>query len=382
MLTAEGCKARRERLWRSLPEGCAWLLIADPRHVQYLSGFWIDPLSSSAGERGLLLLERDGEAVLLCDDYALASADGRPFVDRILAESWYDQRRPPPDRDRLLFQGLRRLSGRLRLGRGLVESGWLPLEAWEVVSAAAAGPWSLSLSALLRELRRVKEADELELMRRCIRAGEAGQRRGRRAAAAGVGEWELYREVQSAALAELGAPALVYGDFRAATPSLPRAGGPPTDYVLRPGDAFILDFSVVLAGYRCDLTSTVVAGEPGRELRELHALCLAALQAGEGELRAGARARRVYEAVRAPLAGRPGLFPHHAGHGLGLGHPEAPAFVPESEEVLNAGEVVTLEPGAYLEGVGGVRLEHNYLITGDGCERLSRHETGLTVEPS
>jgi Xaa-Pro aminopeptidase len=83
--------------------------------------------------------------------------------------------------------------------------------------------------------------------------------------------------------------------------------------------------------------------------------------------------------VAAPFAaaGRPGLFPHHAGHGLGLGHPEAPAFVPESDEALSEGEVVTLEPGAYAEGVGGVRIEHNYLITRDGFERLTNHSLEL-----
>jgi Xaa-Pro aminopeptidase len=66
-------------------------------------------------------------------------------------------------------------------------------------------------------------------------------------------------------------------------------------------------------------------------------------------------------------------FTSHSGHGLGLGHPEPPYFVPESDETLVAGDVVALEPGLYIEGVGGMRYERNYLITPDGFETLSNH---------
>jgi Xaa-Pro aminopeptidase len=70
-------------------------------------------------------------------------------------------------------------------------------------------------------------------------------------------------------------------------------------------------------------------------------------------------------------------FPHHAGHGLGLSHPEAPYFVRRATETLVAGDVVTLEPGLYVSGVGGIRIEHNYLVTATGYERLSDHVIAL-----
>jgi Xaa-Pro aminopeptidase len=103
------------------------------------------------------------------------------------------------------------------------------------------------------------------------------------------------------------------------------------------------------------------------------------MQAGETMLRPGVTGADVFEATRAPIveAGLGEAFFHHAGHGLGLGHPERPYLVPGCEDVLAAGDVVTLEPGAYLEGWGGARIEHNYLITEDGYERLSNHEIGL-----
>jgi Xaa-Pro aminopeptidase len=142
----------------------------------------------------------------------------------------------------------------------------------------------------------------------------------------------------------------------------------------------ILDFSVVIAGYRSDFTNTLVVGrEPSPDQRRLFRLCTEALAAGERELRAGAACLTVYEAVRDAFAkeGVAEHFPHHAGHGLGLSHPEAPYFVREAHETLFAGDVVTLEPGLYVPGVGGIRIEHNYLITEQGHERLSNHVIAL-----
>jgi Xaa-Pro aminopeptidase len=149
---------------------------------------------------------------------------------------------------------------------------------------------------------------------------------------------------------------------------------------LLPGDLFILDFSVVLQGYRSDITNTLAVGrEPTAEQQQLHDLCVAAMAAGEKDLRAGAACKAVYDAVRGVFdkAGVADNFPHHAGHGIGLTHPEAPFFVREANETLLAGDVVTLEPGLYITGVGGLRLEHNYLITATGFERLSNHALAL-----
>jgi Xaa-Pro aminopeptidase len=87
----------------------------------------------------------------------------------------------------------------------------------------------------------------------------------------------------------------------------------------------------------------------------------------------------VYGAVRGVFekAGVADAFPHHAGHGLGVMHPEAPFIVRRSDETLLAGDVVTLEPGLYVPG-GGLRIEHNYLIEETGYERLSNHTIALT----
>lgn len=396
MLTQQGCTSRRSRLWDAVPASVEWLLIADPRHVNYLSGFYVQPLSFSGGERGLLLLEREGVATLLGDNFALRSAVQDPFVDHEIVGDWYDHKHSVINRDHALLNALKQVSERLYGRPGAVEAEWLPVGAWETlgldheshsVRREAADVDAdreddeapADLGTLIRKLRRRKEADEVAALRECMRATDAGQARAREIVKAGVSELEIYREVQSAALEAAGRPGLVYGDFRAVNAQNPKAGGLPTDYRMQSGDLFILDYSVVLEGYRSDFTNTIAVGEPTSEQQDLFALCEAALQAGEETLKAGVAARDVFAEVTKPLdeAGR-GPLSHHAGHGIGLAHPEPPILVPESDDVLEAGNIVTLEPGLYIEGIGGMRIEHNYLITADGSERLSNHVISLT----
>lgn len=384
MLTKEGSLARRRRLWERVPADIEWLLVADPRHVHYLSSFWIHPLSFSAGERALLLLERDNGATLLCDNMAIGSAAAEHHCDREVIETWYDHQHSAGNRDHALLSALKQVAVGLAGRPGLVETEALPVAAWDLlpnpdVRNPPAHGGEFSLGTTIRALRRQKEPDEITLLRQCMRAGDAGQTRAWDVVRTGISEMDVYREVLSTVLATAARPGLLYGDFRATTTKMPNLGGLPTAYRLRLGDLFILDFSVVLNGYRSDFTNTIAVGVPTLRQQETFQICAAALRNGESVLRAGVRAADVYAAVSKAFtdAGRPPL-PHHAGHGIGLGHPEPPIFVPHSEDVLMAGDVVTLEPGSYETGVGGMRFEHNYLITETGAERLSNHRISLT----
>lgn len=375
-LTEAGCRQRRARLWQAVGDEADWILIADPRHVQYLANFWVQPLSFSGGERALLLLERNGPATLLGDNFTLRSAAHAPYIDREIIETWYDHQHSVINRDHALFAALRQVAVELEGRPGVVESEWLPLGA----AALLENPLPTDLGAILRRLRRQKEPDEVALMGVCMQATAAGQQRLREILRPGLSEFEIYCEVQHAALQAAGRPGLVYGDFRLTNAAHPKQGGLPTAAVLAEGDLFILDYSVVLDGYRSDFTNTMAVGQPSTQVQELFGLCQAGLREGEQAIRAGAAARDVHAAVAGPFrrAGRAEVFPHHAGHGIGLGHPEPPILVPQSDDTLLEGDVITLEPGAYVEGVGGMRFEHNYLVTASGYERLSHHLISLT----
>lgn len=383
MLTKEGCLTRCARLWNVVPKDVEWLLIADPRHVKYLANFWIPPFSFSGGERALLLLERGGKATLLGDNFSLKSGVGEAFVDEEVIEKWYDHQHSVANRDHVLFRALLQVAGKLRGRKGAIESEWLPVGARDALGVGDAELVPAAVGSLIRNLRRQKEPDEIALMEQCMRATEAGQAWARENVRAGMTELDVFRGVQSTALQAAGRAGLIYGDFRVTSGASPKAGGLPTQHVLQNGELFILDYSVVLEGYRSDFTNVIAVGTPSLEQREVFAVCQRAMAAAEKTLRASARAADVYAAASAQY--KPSSFvakgydhlTHHAGHGIGLAHPEPPILVPQSDDVLVAGDVVTLEPGLYVDGVGGVRIEHNYLITETGYRRLSHHTIAL-----
>ena len=363
MLTAEGCRRRRERLWAMLSPSFEGdhLRLADPIHLMYLANFHVDPFSLGGGFGGYLLLRRDGRAKLLHDNRLPASVSDAHVEERVVIP-WYDAQSPA--------RGPRQLAPLREVN---------PVHAGLRVHDRPGDPFASSVIQAAADLRRRKYPDEIDLLKRCMHAGEAGHAWARAEVKPGMTELDVYRGVNSACIRAAGRPCIVYGDF-AVSPGPERIGGPPTGRVLEAGDLFILDFSVVLSGSRSDFTNTLIVGrEPTADQRRLFDLCVRAMAAGEQELRAGRPCRTVFAAVRGVFEkeGVAEHFPHHAGHGIGLTHPEAPYLVRHADETLQAGDVVTLEPGLYVAGVGGVRIEHNYLVTEEGHERLSNHAIAL-----
>ena len=377
MLTADGCRARRQALREQFQEHDL-LLISDPRHIFYLSGFLTRPTELAGQGLNFLLIDGDGECRLLAANMSEAAAQ-RTHVDHVDIWTWYDSIRPAGARWAAAAEALSRLlyNHYAKLGRVAVERAHLPVAAREVLAVAQAD----DLGPALRRMRRRKHEDEVACIRRAIAAAEAGHQAARDHIRPGITEIDIYAEVQAAITRAAGEPIVMLGDFAAGERS-GRGGGPPTDNVLRPGDLMIFDLFPRVAGYRADIANTLWVGEPPgqptQEQRDHLAVLQAAMQAAEATLRPGVTGAEVYAACRQPIAAGLGdVFAHHAGHGLGLAHPEAPFLVPESQETLQAGDVVTLEPGAYRRGWGGARIEHNYLITETGYERLSNHQLGL-----
>lgn len=385
MLTLEGCRERRTRLWKRLPEEITWVLIGDQRHVQYFSNFRINPFSFSADQKSLLLMTREGKAILLADNFARRSATVPYFVDREVIIPWYTHKTSVTNRDDALCLALSEVENIWLGNTGLIEPEGLSEMTAAMVAENAAWQFAAdeseeptTLGTIIRSLRRAKHADEVALLKSCMRAGEAGHARAFEVIRPGISEFEVYLEVQRAAQEAAGCPCLVYGDFRATNAKLHKAGGLPTNYRLQDGDLFILDYSVVIHGYRSDFTNTISVGAPAEKIVKQFEACREALNAAAALLRSGVACRDLWKSASAVLESRGfGILAHHAGHGLGMEHPEPPVLVSESDDVLVAGDVITLEPGCYIEGQGGMRYEHNYLITETGSEQLSRHRLAL-----
>jgi Xaa-Pro aminopeptidase len=363
MLSEHGCRQRRQRLWERLdpkPDG-DYLLLTEPLHLMYLANFCVDPFNYGAPFGGALLVRRDGHAKLIYDNRLPKSVE-QAHVEERRVVTWYDGQSPARGPRRLAL-----LDAVNPHGDGLR------------VHDRPGDPYAATVIRTITEMRRQKDPDEVALLKQCMRATEAGHAWARANVKPGMTELDVYCGVSSACIQSVGHAVVVYGDF-AVSPGPERRGGPPTGRVLQAGDMLIIDYSVVIGGYRSDFTNTLVVGKaPSADQRRLYDLCMAAMAAGEKQLRAGAACLAVYEAVRRVFekVGVADSFPHHAGHGIGLSHPEAPYFVRHANETLLAGDVVTLEPGLYIAGIGGIRIENNYLVTESGCERLSDHIISL-----
>ena len=376
MLTAQGCSDRRGRLWNALDASCDLLIVGDPTHLNYFAGYVASPFVFRTAESGAILILEPGRATLVADNVVEPFLDAA-FVDHRVAPVWYEAKKSASYRQGMLVESTLKALASIPGKQVGVEMAGVPAAIIKGLEAARPDLKIIDIGPLIRPLRRAKHTDEIALLRRSMRAGEAAQAAALAQVRPGMTELEAYLICQHAAIEALGEPAILYGDFASGPRCEIERGGSPTARVIEKGDLLLLDFSVIVAGYRGDFTNTfAVGGGPTPGQRELFEACVGAMKAGEAQLKSGALCREVDSAVRGHFAslGLEAHFGSHSGHGLGLGHPEPPYLVRESDETLVVGDVVALEPGLYVEGIGGMRYERNYLITADGFECLSNHE--------
>ncbi|MPY87022.1 MAG: M24 family metallopeptidase [Luteitalea sp.] len=378
MLTTEGCQDRRARLWRLVQPQPDCVLLAEPRHLTYFANFYGSPFTYRSQNATAIVMLTPGHATLVADNAQRLYSE-MAHVDEVVAPTWYRGRESASDRLPLLIRTVveqlssvrgRRIGVDAAVPTGIVDGlreGGRPLEV-------------LDVQPTIRRMERQKDADEIELMRRSVQAGEAGFAAAVKGIRPGMTELDAYALVQRASVEAAGQTVLVYGDFVSGERTR-NVGGPASRRVIERDDLFLLDFSVVVHGYRADFANTfvVAGGQPSATQAELAESCMEVMRVGERLLAPGARCRDIDTAVRETFAKRQvaQYFTHHTGHGLGLGHPDPPYLTPESSDTLIAGDIVTLEPGLYVDGVGGMRFEHNYLITADGFETLTHHVLGL-----
>ena len=332
-------------------------MLADPVHLRYFANFHVEAISQHADFGGLLVIRPDGHAALYHDS-KLPKTVELAHVDERTPVIWYTGQEPGDGPRQMLLRPVVDANG----GR---------------IHDSLADALAPRLFDVVGELRRRKDPDEIELLKACMRATDVGHAWVRKQIKPGIYELGVYAGVAWEVYKALEHWAVVYGDFTVANGT--KRGGPPTTHKLKKGETFILDYSVVVQGYRSDFTNTLVIGkEPTGEQQRLFGLCVQAMEAGERELKAGAKCQTVYDAIRGVFAaaGVGDYFTTHAGHGLGLSHPEPPFIVHSSTETLVDGDVVTLEPGLYVGDIG-IRIEHNYHITEAGYERLSDHVISL-----
>jgi len=360
---------RRERLAARLGSaGVDALLVSDLINVRYLTGF--------TGSNAALLVFGDDRTPVLATDsrYRTQAARQSPDLDvaieracgRHLAE-------------RAVEAGARRVG---------FESHVVTVDGFEVLRRAVAGEGGAGAAELVRasglveSLREVKDAGELALLRAACAAADAALADlvGGGGLTPGRTEREVARELESFML-DHGADGRAFETIVAAGANSAVPHHRPTDAVLRTGDLVKIDFGALVSGYHSDMTRTFVLGSASDWQREIYKLVSGAQRAGTAALADGADLAGVDGAARQIIddAGYAENFGHGLGHGVGLQIHEAPGIGAAAAGTVRAGSVVTVEPGVYLPGRGGVRIEDTVLVGEHGVEPLSLFPKELMV---
>lgn len=345
--------ARQEALRRALAaKRLPALLVTKPENLYYLTGFrgsagaaiwtaseaclWVDPRYTLQAREQAIGLE------VMTVKNGLLRAAGRRLRQGC-------QRRVGFEDEHLTFSGFERLRR-----ESLASIQWKPA------------------SGIVEELRMVKDEMEIRSIRQaCQLTSEVFEEVGR-SLKPGASEMDIASELEYR-IRRRGAEGMAFETIVAsgARSALPHAR--PSAKLLRADEWAIFDLGAMAGGYMADMTRTLYMGAPGRRERWLYRAVLEAQHEAIGSLRPGVKARDVDAAARRPLRkrGLEKLFSHSTGHGVGLEIHERPRLGRGEKKSIPAGCVVTVEPGIYLEGQGGIRIEDTVLVTANGPEILT-----------
>jgi len=351
----------------------AWMASSDvegayitrPVSIAYLTGVQAEPY-----ERLMALAVRGDRVTLIVPAIEVENAERAKTGADIV--SWRDGEDPY----RLVH---RALHGTARLG---VEKEHLSVAAAEALRERLGSHDLVDVAREIRRLRRTKSPTELEKLQRAAAITDAATEEILGSLRAGKTELE----VTVALGASIGAAGgtLAFETLVLSGPNSALPHGRPSGRRIGAGDLVLLDFGAAYEGYRADTTRVAVVGEPDTRQHEIHALVLAAHDAAIRTVRAGATTGEVDSAARDVIeaAGLGDQFFHRTGHGLGLETHEEPSLDPGSHTELEVGMVFTVEPGIYIPGWGGVRIEDDAVVEADGCRLLTTADRSLRVLPS
>jgi Xaa-Pro aminopeptidase len=340
--------ARVDRLRGELERlEAASFLVSNPVNVRWLTGF--------ASSNAALVVRRD-VVLLLTDGRYLEAARAVEDVEVV-----------PADRELMADIG-RRLS-ELAEPPVAFEADHVTVAAHEALSAN--GTRLAPATNVVVGLRAVKDAEELETLRRAARISEEAYARLAREPFVGRTEAELAWAMERF-LHEEGADAPAFPTIVAAGPNAARPHHDPGERRVEAGETVIVDAGVRVDGYCSDCTRTFATGRLPDDLLEAYALCRSAQETALAAVRAGASGQELDAIARTEIDGSGlAVLQHGLGHGVGLEVHERPVLRPTSEDTLAPGNVVTVEPGVYLAGRGGVRIEDLVVVGADGIELLT-----------
>jgi len=328
------------------------LLVTDLTNIRYLTGFD----SSNAA----LVVEPGGGATLYTDFRYIEPARTIEGVEPVLAK-------------RALMRDIaERLPKRVQF-----EADVLPYAQWQALAEGSSE--LVPSSGIVEELRAVKEDEEVGKLQRACRIADRGLEALTAETWIGRSEREIAWRLRELLHAH-GADTLSFDSIVASGPNGAHPHAHPTDRIVDRGTLVTIDWGVQVDGYCSDCTRAFSTGRLPDRLREAYDVCLEAQKRACANIKAGMTGIEADELARAPItdAGFGENFGHGLGHGVGVAVHEAPRLSTESGDTLRAGHAITIEPGIYLEGLGGVRIEDLAIVRDEGIDILTSFPKELT----
>jgi Xaa-Pro dipeptidase len=327
-------------------------LIFSSANLTYFTGF---PGASA------LLIPENGQSVIYVYgvNYAQAKAELAEFTVELV------------NRGEKLMDKIAKQAKTFKIGKLAVDA--LNIESWRALSKLLGGKKMLAADpSFIRELRKVKDAEEIELMRKAADLTSEGMRVARETVAAGIREYEVAAEIEYA-MRKQGCSGTAFETIVASGVYSAFPHGGCSDREIREGDLVVVDVGATYGFYRSDMTRTFVTGNPSEKQQKIYQTLKTAQEKAFEAVKPNVKAADIDAAARKVIAdaGYGEYFVHSLGHGVGLDVHEPPTLSPESKDTLAAGNVVTVEPGIYLVGYGGVRIEDTVLVQKNGAEKLT-----------
>ncbi|TYO95644.1 M24 family metallopeptidase [Desulfallas thermosapovorans] len=336
------------------------LLVLQPENRYYLSGF--------TGDTGALLITA-GTSFLITDfRYTQQAKEQSPHLEIKKMET-------------TLAEALVELISRLGLHVLGFESDYISYKFYDTLQEKLQQVSLRPVEGIVEQFRLVKNKSELATIERAMGLLDEGFEHICNLIKPGVTEREIALELEMF-MRRRGAERIAFPFIVASGPRAALPHGEASAKTINHGDIITIDFGVVVDNYNSDMTRTVSLGSPGALIRQIYDIVLEAQLAGLAAVKAGVAASSVDKAARDIIAshGYGEYFGHSTGHGVGLAVHEGPRLSMRDDTILQEGMVVTIEPGIYLPGTGGVRIEDSVVVEKYGCRRLTKSPKDRLIE--
>lgn len=342
--------------------------ITNPDNVFYVSGFKSNPHERLLG----VMVFKEAEPFLICPKMEMPDAKSAGWAGDIVGHA------DTEDSMEMLY---RTASDRMgKSGKMAIEKSHMTVDRFEALSGLFSTTEFIALDNKINAMRVTKDEDELQILREAAELADYAIEVGARTLKEGITEIEVMTEIELA-LKKRGVTHMSFDTTVLSGPKAASPHGKTGDRKIQKGDLVLFDLGVVHKGYCSDITRTLAFGEPNEEQKAVYNTVLEAELAAVNAVRPGVTAAELDAASRSVIenAGYGEYFTHRLGHGLGISVHEYPSLHGANNMAMEAGMVFTIEPGIYVPGKVGVRIEDDVAVTENGVEVLTKYPKELQI---